>query len=68
MSEQGYEYENGELAQLVSEYAKAVISNSQRNPHQREIEIIEKYCDGHHSAMDGCYCSILIALIKGEQK
>lgn len=34
---------------------------------QRVTNLIDKYCDGHHSALDGCECAILIALIKGEK-
>ena len=32
---------------------------------ERITALIDIYCDGHHSALDNCSCSILIALSKG---
>lgn len=68
MSEQHEGYAADELGQYVDALSRNVIAYTQRHPMQRAIDIIDKYCDGHHSALDGCECAILIALIKGENK
>lgn len=60
-------YTADELASYVDAFTKNVIAYTQRHPLQKAVDIIDKYCDGHHSALDGCECSILIALIKGEK-
>ena len=35
---------------------------------ERIIKLLDGHCDNNHSWADQCYCSELIALIKGEQK
>lgn len=68
MSEHREGYTADELGQYVDALSKNVIAYTQRHPMQAAIDIIDKYCNGHHSALDGCECAILIALIKGENK
>lgn len=33
---------------------------------ERIIALLEDYCDGVHSALDGCECSLQIGIVKGD--
>lgn len=43
---------------------KRVAKISRDIEHKRIINLIDKYCDNNHSALDNCYCSVLIFKFK----